>query len=193
MTLYSMKVKGNMSIVHIDVERFKTSLLKKCEVQNRQALRVWLKTALLHIPGYTGTARGTFYPVGRLVRRTVTKFGPGGQSGNPDRAKRKKLIYYKGRTYTAGFEAGRDYASATLRTDISGVKITNSFIFTNNLPYVARNEENPPPEGWVMPSNPPWRALEKAASAWKKYILTVVPVRVNISREIIKIEKFRIF
>jgi hypothetical protein len=192
--LYKLKVKGTMALVTIDMNKFSKGLVDKCVLQNKQATRVWLKEALLHIPGYTGTARGTFIPVGRLVGRIVKKFRAGDPLGNADRAKKKKFIHYKGSVYYAGFRSGASYAQASLTTGRTGAKIINTFKFTNNLPYVARNEASGPPPGFVMPSQPPWKALDKAAKAWRKYILTKVHkrLRYKLPRELVKIVKIRV-
>lgn len=192
--LYKIKVKGHMSMVTIDMNKFSKGLFDRCVVQNRQAVRDWLKTALLNIPGYTGTARGTFIPVGRLVGRSVKKFRAGDPLGNPERAKKKKFIRYGGQTYYAGFRSGAQYAQASLTTSRTGMKIINTFRFTNMLPYVARNEASGAPPGFIMPSNPPWKALDKAAKAWKKYILTKAhkSLRYKVPQELIKVVKIRV-
>ncbi|MEA2036321.1 MAG: hypothetical protein U9O94_02350 [Nanoarchaeota archaeon] len=188
----NMKVKGVQTLVTIDLNRFKTTLVKQCEVQNRQAVRAWLKEAVKHIPGYTGLARGTLVPVGRLVDRVVARFGPGGPSGDQNRAAKKKKVHYGGRTFTADFQSGKSYAQAAITTKLSGLKITNSFTFTNELPYVARNDISGPPPGFIMPSNPPWQSHDKAAKVWKKYITAVAYKRLRVSSKFIKIRKLRV-
>lgn len=189
MALYKMKITGNTLDIKIDMNHFKSKLVEQCEIQNKQAIRVWLKEALLHIPGYTGTARGTFIPVGRLVKRAVTRFRPGDPLGNAQRARKKKLIHYGGRTWVAGFQAGSQYSLAFMRTKRTGLRITNSFTFMNNLPYVARNDIAGPPPGWTLPSNPPWMAIRKATIKWQQYVHTEIPKRLKIPRGFIKITK----
>lgn len=192
MAIFKLTKKVSGSTITIDVNKFKTKLREKCEVQNRQALRVWLKEALEHIPGYTGTARGTLVPVGKIVRRAVTKFRPGDPLGNAKRAAKKKFIHYKGVTYRAGFEYGKDYAQALLNTNVEGLSIRNTFIFTENLPYVIFNESNSAPPGFTMPSNPPWWWSEKAAKKWKEYILTEALRKINVPKEFLKITKMKV-
>lgn len=190
--LYNIKVKGRQQIMTIDFNRFGQKLKEQCEVQNRQAVREWLKEVVKHIPGYTGTARGTLVPVGRLVNRTVQKFRPGDPLGDPERAKKKKYIIIGGQKWSAGFNYGSTYATATMGTTLQTNSILNSFIFDNTLPYVARNDISGPPPGFIMPSNPPWRSHDKAAAAWKKYVLTVIPKRLSLPSKFIKITTLRV-
>lgn len=193
MALMNLKVKGHISTITIDIGRFKTSLVKQCEVQNRQAVRAWLRETLKFIPTYTGTARGTFKPLGRTLRVAVPKIGQAGFPGNKKRAAKKKTIWYgPGRTFTAGFEAGGQYAQYDLKVRQSGLKITCTFNFTNNLPYVAYNDINGAPPNFILPSNPPWQSHDAGAKAWKQYILTTVPERLKIPREAIKITVMKV-
>jgi hypothetical protein len=187
-----LKVKGHIEIIEVNLTKFQTSLLKQCEIQNRQAVRVWLKEVLKYIPGYTGTARGTLVPVGRLINRAVARFGPSGPSGNQRRAKKKKWINYKGRMYRAGFQFGKQYAEARISSKVTGITILNSFEFDNNLPYIARNDISGPPPNFIMPSNPPWRSHDKAAEAWKNYILTVAIKRLPKIKDFLKIKRMKV-
>lgn len=188
----SIKGKSSINLFKLDVNKFRKNLAKECEVQNRQAVRAWLVEALTYIPTYTGTARGTFKPVGRVVKRVVSKLGPAGQPGDSYRAKQKKVITYKGKTFIAGFSAGENYADAVLSTNIENDKIINCFVFFNDLPYVAYNDVNSAPSGFSLPSNPPWRWRKKSNKVWAKYILGEASrkLRLKVSQEI-KIVKVR--
>lgn len=189
---YKVHVRGHQQIMNIDLSKVGQKLKEKCEIQNRQAVRAWLAEVVKHIPGYTGTARGTLVPVGRLVGRIIQKFRAGDPLGDPERAKKKKFIHIGGRTLSAGFQFGAHYASATMGTYLTGRKIINTFTFDNTLPYVARNDLSGPPPGFIMPSNPPWFSHNKAKRAWVRYVLTVIPKRLPLPSEFIKITTLRV-
>jgi hypothetical protein len=187
MAIFGMKVSGQQTIVTIDIKKFQTILKARMEVQARQALREWFRVALDNIPQYTGTARGTLTPVGRLVRRAVGSLG-----AIKGRAKGKKWITYRDRSFRTGPEAGADYADATLDTKLDGLNLTSSFVFTNTLPYVGRNDEKGAPPGFTLPSNPPWNSHDKAAAAWKKYLLTVGNKKLLIPAQALTVKVVRI-
>jgi hypothetical protein len=175
MTIFNMKVKGKMELMVLNLDKFKTVIKKQAEVQNRQAIREWLKEAVKHIPTYTGTARGTLIPVGKIVGRAVKKIGPLGTPAKyPERAAKKKYITGSIGTFAAGFKEGGSYSQVTAGVELKGmVELVCSFHFTNDLPYVAINDASGGPPDFILPSNPPWHSHEKAAAAWTKYVLTV--------------------
>lgn len=192
MAMYGIKVKGSQSIVSINLDKFNKLLLEKCEEQNKLAVRVWLRTILDHIPTYTGTARGTFKPLGRVVNYTVPLVGKAGRPGKTAKNPHKKHISYGGSTFAMGFSAGGQHAEYKLDVKVSNLEIKCSFIFTNNLPYVAYNDVNSAPSGFVLPSNPPWHSHERGVEAWKRYILTEVPKKLLVPKEFIRIVKMKV-
>lgn len=184
-----IKVKGEFAIVGFDMRKFTNSLSKSVKVQNRQAVRAWLKAVLPEVPGYTQTARGTFAPVGRLVNRAVKRIPT---LGDPKRAKKKKFAEYNSRKYRTGFTYGSIYANAKVISIVSRSGVRNIFVHTNNLPYVAWNDINNAPPGFKMPSNPPWRFKEKGRKAWEDYINTEAKRKLPKVREHIKITKNKV-
>jgi hypothetical protein len=192
MALQGMKVKGQVALFKGNSERLFAAALKIAIEENKKAVAQWLKVVLTYIPTYTGTARGTLRPVGRQVKVAVSKFGPAGAKGDLRRAKKKKKIVYKGKTFTAGFVAGGKHAKATLTSVRKGNEIVNTFEYTNNLGYVIYNEQNTQPPGFKLPSNPPWRYNLKAVTAWKKYILIQVPKRLPSPLKFVKFTKIRV-
>ncbi len=192
MLLFKVRIKGGQKTVNINLNRFYTILERVCIKQNKEAIKVWLGETLKYIPGYTGTARGTLVPVGRTVGKIVSRFGPGGPSGNQKRAAQKTHIHERGRKIRAGFKYGKNYAAATLATKRTSSEVRNVFVFTNSLLYIARNDVNGPPPGFIMPSNPPWRSHDKGARAWRRYVLTVIPKKLPVPKDYIKITRLKV-
>jgi hypothetical protein len=190
--MYSIKVKGALKLYEIDEKVFRTKLEELCITETKEAVKVWLTERLKHIPGYTGTARGTLVPVGRLVGKVISRFSPSGPSGDQNRAKRKKFIHRNGRTFRAGFQYGKDYASASIQVKQESNKIRCTFSFDSELPYVARNDVNGPPAGFIMPSNPPWFSTQRGVKVWKKYVLKEIPKKLKLPRSAVKITVLRL-
>lgn len=187
-----MNVKGNITITKINVSKFKTSLKEQVEVQNRQAVRAWLKAVLTEVPGYTHTARGTLVPVGRLVKRAIKRVPATGGRGSARRAKKKKNIWYKDKKFRAGFSYGKNYASASISTKLDGISLRSTFTFTNSLPYVAYNDVNSAPPGFKLPSNPPWGARRKGVDAWGDYIKTEARRKLPVPNNSIKVTRRKV-
>lgn len=190
--MFRLRVKGTQTTVNINLDKFYTLLEKVCIEQNKEAVKEWLRKTLNNIPGYTGTARGTLVPVGRLTNTIISRFGPGGPSGNQKKAKYKKYIRYGGHIIRAGFHHGKNYASAAIGTKREGNKIINTFTFTNTLPYIARNDISGPPPNFIMPSNPPWYSHGKGAAAWQNYIRTIIPTKLPTLSQFIKVKRIRV-
>jgi hypothetical protein len=187
-----IKVKGQVALFKVNSEKLFAAALKVAVEENKKAVARWLKVVLTYIPTYTGTARGTLKPVARQVKVSLSKFGPAGAKGVLRRAKKKKKITYRGKTFTAGFSAGEKYAQAQFSSVRRGNDIVNTFEYTNNLGYVAYNEQNSQPPGFILPSNPPWRYNIKAVVAWRKHILIEVPKRLPSLMNSVKVTKLKV-
>lgn len=172
-----IKTKLRAKVIKTNTVKFIKALDKDLRIQNRQAARAWLREALTNIPTYTGTARGTFKPLGRALRVSVPKFGPKGAQGNLANAAKKKYFQYPkgGRKYKLGFNEGAQYSKYRFKTYKTKTSIQISFTFNNQLLYLLWNDIYPAPNWITLPSNPPWEALDYASIAWEDYIKNVLP------------------
>lgn len=195
MATFSMKVKGVVALISFKKDKYILRLMKHAREQNKAAVKVWLIAVLERIPTFTGTARGTFAPLGRTVNYIVTRVGPAGgpfSEASAARAALKKHIVSGGKTFVAGFSAGGNYAHYSLDTQLISNGIVNTFIFTNDLPYVAYNDVNPAPKGYTLPSNPPWRAYTNGLIAWRKYIRSKVTKHMLPPKALLKIKHVKV-
>ena len=142
--------------------------------QLRQAARAWLRAVLVRVPQYTGTARGTFKPLGQFLHVTI----PPGKIYAKDRrrlgqhlAKGSKSV--QGSTYQIG-PSSNDYAEFSFDYGPREYK----FIFTQNLPWAIWNDIYPAPAWITLPSNPPWHAIQAGNAAFKNYLRVEMPKRV---------------
>lgn len=190
--MFGMKLRGKQAIVRIDTNKFKAQLIDKCDEQNKLAVRAWLKARLDRIPTYTGTARGTFAPLGRTVRCAVPLVGRAGRPGKTSKNPRKSHITYGKRKFAMGFSAGGQYASYKLKVNYSKTAILCSFEFSSNLPYVAYNDVNSAPKNFRLPSNPPWHSSARGKKAWEKYVVNKAAKQLIVPREFVKVKKVRI-
>ena len=129
--------------------------------QLRQAARAWLREVLLHVPEYTGTARGTFKPLGRAIGVAVPK---GETYYSDERSRRSKLKHGKrvgGVHYTLG-PFGNSFAEYSFQYGPREYKFT----FTQNLPWAFWNDIYPAPSWITLPSNPPWFAINAGNKAF---------------------------
>jgi hypothetical protein len=132
-----------------------------------EAIKVWLKTALSKVPTYTGTARGTFKPVGRIVGKQIRR----GQVRGRSDPRKKKSTTWGGITYsTTGPPAGEQYGDASISKRKYRDGITLAFSFSQSLPYALWNEATPGPPGFIYASPHPWHALSAAKEAYEKFL-----------------------
>jgi len=154
------------------------------QAQIRQATRAWLRAVLAKVPEYSGTARGTFKPLGRVLRVAVP------QGWMPYNRKYERLRQYKlkkgtvtiqGKTFKVG-PGPNDYADFYF--DYSGPEY--KFIFTQNLPYAFWNDIYPAPNWIKLPSIPPWHALAAGQAAFHNYLRVEMPKRIQY-RKLLKV------
>lgn len=173
-----MSLKSKPTVTLLD---FKSTTLKQTEEidkffqrQLRQATRAWLRAVLLKVPEYSGAARGSFKPLGRVLRVAVP---PGVKGGTTD--PKKKLPYgrnIKGKMYPTTSEGGEAYG-----TDFDFVYDDKNqeykFRFNVELPYVLWNSIAPAP-AWIKLAQPtPWYALQEGYKAFNHYLEFEMPTR----------------
>lgn len=180
---------SKVALLKFDEVKFSKTLKKRLEVAHNQAVRTWLRAVLEEIPTYTGAARGTFKPLGRVLRVAVNRTKV---LGNKKRARQKKWAYVGGRKYRVGFEYGENYGDYSIYWKDARYKLIYGFTFTSDLPYVLWNDAYPAPIGFTLPSNPPWNAFRKGAREFVRYVRTEIPKRLPKTAVLNKIQIIRV-
>jgi hypothetical protein len=161
-----LKVTVNLKGAKIKSEKLINDIKSYSEKQQLIAIKRWLINVLRHTPTYTGTARGTYAPIGRIVGHSVRM---GQIRGNIASAKRKKYVKWGGVKYPTGFAAGANYSQHRISKRSTKDKLFFYFNFDQRLPYVLWNEMHPTPPGFTLPSNPPWWALKSGNNSYRRY------------------------
>lgn len=161
-----IKLRVTLAVPDATLEKYKKDITRIMVEENIEATRKWLKTVLRRTPTYTGTARGTYAPLGRVVRHNVRK---GKIKGDASRAAKKKYFIYKGQTYPLGFKEGEQYQEHRLFKRISKNDIRAYFEFDQQLLYVLWNEEKPGPSWFIFRTPPPWLAMEKGEISYNNH------------------------
>lgn len=165
-----LKLKSTVTLIKLGKINLNSKTVDEFfQRQLRNAARAWLRAVILKIPRYTGTARGTFRPLGRYLKVAV---GPGIKYGYTTPNRTSKRI--QGKVYQLGPVAGEQYSSFSFSRDANGEYV---FTFDQNLPYVIWNDIYPAPAWITLPSNPPWFALEAGREAFNKYVSFEMPTR----------------
>lgn len=149
----------------LDPKRFTSKIEGDLNKEMKNAIEAWLKAVLIKVPVYTGTSKGTFAPVGRVIGKAVKAISPVNKA-----ASSKKFFKYRGRKFPLGFNAGRDYGSASLTREVLGKIITFTFTFANTLPYTVWNEQFPGPDWFSFRTEPPWNALIAGKEAFVNHV-----------------------
>ena len=136
------------------------------------AIKKWLLAVLRRTPTYTGTARGTYAPVGRLVGHTVRK---GTIKGNAANAAKKKHFTYGGESLPLGFSEGANYSEVSITKRKVGKRSVRIFSFDQFLPYVLWNEASPGPAWFPFKTAPPWLALKAGQDAFTRHMTKNLP------------------
>lgn len=145
---------------------FKINLNKMGEAEIKNTARAWLKAVILEIPTFTGTARGTFRPLGRFLKVAFP------QGARKSKRKSKKI---QGTTFQLGFGAGAQYGQ-----DFEFHQNANRFEFNYvfNLPYIYWNSFGPGLPTLIKKT--PWFAIQKGESAGFKHIRENIPPQLKI-------------
>jgi hypothetical protein len=144
----------------LDVVKYR-NVIDQYMIQGQvEGVTKWLDAVLEHTPKYTGTAQGTYAPLGRVVNRAV--FNHSNRTG-------KEYFVYKGRKYRLGFDAAAQYQHHVLKSQASASRLIYTFEFHPKLPYVLWNEVLKAPP-WLNLAGPtPWNALKAGLSAYKRF------------------------
>jgi hypothetical protein len=169
-----MKTSGQVATFKINKVKLTKTLESALESHFKQALRVWLKSALAQIPTYTGTARGVFVSVGKSLHRAVHKIGPRGGPTNAKRAAQKKYIYYNSRRIETGFGKVAGFHKITKK---SYPAFEMEFTFYTDLFYLKFNDYLQAPSKFHLTEPSIWHAFSLGAWDWQQYLLNSVPKR----------------
>lgn len=159
--------KARLTSPRFDSKKYVKEVRTYMKEQQILAIKRWLKTVLKHTPTYTGTARGTYAPIGRVVGHAVRK---GLVRGDRKQAAKKKYFKYGGISYPLGFAAGSNYQEHKITSRFQGGALTFKFTFDQRLPYVLWNEATPGPSWFHFKTPPPWHALERGNKSYYRYL-----------------------
>lgn len=159
------KLKLRLAVPDTDIKKYKNQIKQIMQEENKEAVIKWLKSVLKKTPTYTGTARGTYAPIGRVVGYAVRKGRVGGRT-DPNK---KKYFTYNGKRYRLGFAAGASYQEHKFQTRVYRDKITSLFVFDQKLPYVVWNEIYPAPRWMNLVRATPWHALKAGSISYQNH------------------------
>lgn len=173
-------LRVSLELPDVIFKRYKREIELLIEKEQIEAIKKWLKSVLSRTPTYTGTARGTYVGVGRIVGKSVRR---GKVKGRTD-PKKKKFFVYRNRKFPLGFKEGDQYSDEDISKKISKNQMLFRFEFHQSLIYVLWNEISPGPVWFPFKTPPPWFARELARKSFRNY------VNKNIRKKLLKITPF---
>ena len=93
--------------------------------ENPQIYSSFSYSVLRKTPTYTGTARGTYKPIGRVVDYAVRR----GKSSATTDYRKKKYFVYNGKKYRLGFGEGARYQEHKFQTRAYKDRVISLFVF----------------------------------------------------------------
>ena len=178
-----MRLKGKLAIRKWSLKLLSRTLYTKLEVQHRQAVREWLRAVIAKVPVYTGTAKGTFKPLGRYLRVAVP-VSPINTS--------KKYFYYKGKKYRLGLTAAEEYLTFSFKSRRTPFTYSYNFDYDIKLPYLVWNDIQPGPSWFPFKTPPPYYATNAGEAAYNKYLSEIAPTRLPKIGTFSKVVKKRV-
>ena len=137
---------------------------QKSKVLLRLATRAWLKAAAETIPVYTGTAKGTYKPLGRFLKVAV----PIGAVKSDRKQKR-----VGGQIHPLGPDKGDFYSDFELKDTHPQYR----FIFDQTLPWAVWNILQPGPPQLIQKT--PWNSHKIGRKAFFEVIRSEGPKRLR--------------
>ena len=165
MSRIKVKIKAQLPVINI--KRYEKRIFDIMKEENINAIKKWLIAVLAKTPTYTGTARGTYAPIGRVVGRQVRR---GVIAGSRAGARKKKNFRYKGTTLPLGFSQGANYQEHIIKTFKRGDKITSKFEFDQRLPYAVWNDIQVSPDWFLERRKTPWFSQQSGMTAYSNYV-----------------------
>lgn len=144
-----------------NINGFRVDLNKLGKEEVKEAAREWLRAVLKEIPTFTGTARGTFKPLGSFLKVAIPKSAPVSSRTS------KKI---QGTSFQLGFGAGAQYGQ-----DFEFVQkgLRFEFNYTVNLPYIWWNSLGPGLPSLRKPA--PWMAIQNGTKAFGRHVEEKLP------------------
>jgi len=183
------RIRGEMGLMTIPIVNFTKTLRARLEAKQREAIRAWIRAVIAKTPSYTGTVRGTFKPLARVLGRVSVQ--PGGLSAGA-RNKVVRGTEIDGKHYQLGFGAGGQYSDFSITQDVSTFHMSFVFVFDSSLPYALWNNIQPAPSWMHLREPTPWHALRAGALAFEQYVMREVPKVMGDIGSLIKVKKVRI-
>jgi hypothetical protein len=164
-----IKLKGFLTHLTMDVQRYTKTLDANMEIQTRQAARAWLRAVIEKVPVWTGMARGSLKPIGGFLKIAIPISPVAVRKGMGPAAGASRSTFFFGK---------------------SGTKY--QFRFNENVLHYAINEffDVNPPIHLTHPGE--WHSFEAGAKAWQDYIENVLPGRLPKFEDIIVKKVIRI-
>lgn len=153
-----------------DIERHRKVLDEDLQIQMRQAARAWLRETLVHVPVWTGMARGSLKPLGRFLRVAVP-IEP------HERAKP---------TPKKNQEAGE--SQQYFEFDHNGYQY--SFRWTTDVLHYQLNEFHH--SELKLIHDTPWHSTLYGDKAWEEYVRDTMPKRIPKMTDFIQASILRI-
>lgn len=156
-----IKFTGRFYRMNFDETGYKKTYDEAMKVQLRQAARAWLRAVVPKVPVYTGMARGSLVPLGRLLRVAIPI------SINP-KAKRRITAKYSREAGEAlgafNFEDGKNGVyTFTVDTQVLHFYLNDTFDIKAKIPQLIHDT--------------PWDAFKSGEAAFRTYVETVLPGR----------------
>jgi hypothetical protein len=178
-----LQITGQIAYPKIDLKKFSKTLKQKLEREQNESVKAWFVAVISKIPVYTGTAKGTFKPLGRYLNEKVD-ISPVNTT--------KKYFEYGGIKYPLGFKLAGKYTTYkfTQKNILGGMEYR--FLFINMLPYFVWNDMQPGPTWFPFKIPPPYKALDAGEKAWRDYVLNILPKKLPKYANHVTIVKSRI-
>jgi len=154
--------EAKIKLIKIDRRGYTEALGKAVDVQIRQAARAWLREVMIHIPVYSGMAKGSLLPLGRFLNVAIPI---------QPVAKRKY----------GDVAAGDALGSFKFERDDNFVW---TFSFSTEVPHFLINEFNVGLGSPPLRHPTPWNSFAAGKVAWTQYLTT------ELSRKIPKISEW---
>jgi hypothetical protein len=163
-----LKTKIKLVYLKFDNAKFNKTLIENLETLSRQAARAWLRAVLLHVPTYTGEARGSLRPLGAFLRVAIPI--------SPSSSRQAQYAMSHGHTADAGEGQGK------FEFTIVGAKV--SFSFSSDVMHYLINEFYDVSDQIHLKEQVPWHSFAAGKLAYKNYI------NENVKTKIPKLKSF---
>lgn len=160
---------GQLNLINFDEKAYKKSLKEALDTQLRQAARAWLRAVIPAVPVYTGTARGSLQPLGRLLKVAVPIDPETSRSGK-----------------------GPGIGAAKSHFEFSSKGGIYSFDWSTDVLHYWINEYNDMSGILPLTHPTPWHSLEKGEAAFNAYLAENLAKRIPNMGDFIKYDAVQV-